>query len=189
MAPRANCPTCQSDLKLTSIGSFDAWICPQGHGLGCTLSELYEKAQEDEIHRLWQLARHTRAAADGRPCPMCQRPMVSVVVPTDADEAEEGEPGDGPDTGEVPVDVCSADQVIWFDVAELDAFPADLPDPEPTAEQEAALAEIRRTFGDSISAAMADDHGEADELADRLITRMGMSGEAFRVHSRHVPSA
>lgn len=185
MAPTANCPTCNGSLLLTPHGSFDSWICPAGHGLAATLSELYEEAQEDEARRLWALARVASVpATGGRPCPMCTRPMVSVVVPTDGDEALEGEPGDTADSGEVPVDVCTADQVIWFDVAELDAFPDDLPDARPTAEQEAALADIRRTFGEAIVASMEADEG----LADRLVDRMGRSSRAARRMAERTPA-
>ena len=74
---------------------------------------------------------------------MCAKPMVSVTVASDSDEVDQGQPGDGSDVGELPVDVCVDDQVIWFDVAELETLPADLPDAKPTAEQEAALADIR----------------------------------------------
>ena len=189
MALTANCPNCHSPLKLTPNGSFDSWVCPEGHGLAATLSELYEVAQEDEIHRLWDLARSAPKSDDGRPCPMCERPMVAITVPTDADESPEGTPGDGPDTGEAPVDVCTNDEVIWFDVSELDEFPADLPDAQPTAEQEAALAEIRENFGESIAAAMAGETGSADHAADRVVDRLGMSGRAFRVYSSRAPSA
>lgn len=189
VALTANCPTCHASLQLTPHGSFDSWVCPAGHGLAATLSELYEVAQEDEIHRLWDLARGTTAADDGRACPMCQRPMASVTVPTDADEAAEGEPGDGADTGEAPVDVCTIDEVIWFDVDDLESFPEDLPDPQPTAEQEAALAEIRESFGESIEAAMESDTGSADHLADRVVERLHLSGRAFRVYSSRTPSA
>ncbi len=188
MAPTANCPTCSAPLSLTPHGSFDSWICPAGHGLAATLSELYEEGQEDEVRRLWTLARAVPASASapgGRPCPLCTRPMVSVVVPTDADEALEGEPGDTADTGEVPVDVCPVDQAIWFDVAELDALPDDLPDPQPSAEQEAALADIRRTFGDAIVASMRADEG----LADRLVDRLGRSPRATRHLADKTPTA
>ncbi len=185
MAPTANCPTCSAPLTLTPAGSFDSWICPAGHGLAATLSELYEEAQEDEARRLWTLARGASSpAGGGRPCPMCTAPMVSIVVPTDGDEALEGEPGDTPDAGEVPVDVCRADQVIWFDVGELDAFPDDLPDAQPTPEQEAALADIRRTFGEAIVASMEADEG----LADRLVDRMGRSSRAFRRLAEPTPA-
>ena len=185
MAPTANCPTCSAPLTLTPAGSFDSWICPAGHGLAATLSELYEEAQEDEARRLWTLARGASSpAGGGRPCPMCTAPMGSIVVPTDGDEALEGEAGDTPDTGEVPVDVCRADQVIWFDVGELDAFPDDLPDAQPTPEQEAALADIRRTFGEAIVASMEADEG----LADRLVDRMGRSSRAFRRLAERTPA-
>ena len=189
MALTANCPNCRGPLTLTPHGSFDSWVCPQGHGLAATLSELYEVAQEDEIHRLWDLARTAPKPDEGRPCPMCERPMVSITVPTDADEAPEGAPGDGADAGEAPVDVCTNDEVIWFDVSELDELPADLPDPEPTAEQEAALAEIRENFGEGIAAALAGDTGAADQTAERVISRLGLSGRAFRVYSSRAPSA
>lgn len=189
MAPTANCPTCNASLQLTPQGSFDSWICPAGHGLAATLSELYEEAQEDEVRRLWALARAASVpTSGGRPCPVCTRPMVSVVVPTDADEALEGEPGDTGDTGEVPVDVCPSDQVIWFDVAELDALPDDLPDPQPTVAQEAALAEIRRTFGEAIVASIEADEGRADHLADRLVDRLGLSSRASRKLADKTPT-
>lgn len=139
--------------------------------MAATLSELYERAQEDEIHRLWALARSAPTPADptqGRACPMCGRTMVSIAVGTDADEVDEGQPGDGPDTGEVPVDVCVADQVVWFDVAELELLPADLPDPQPTPEQEAALADITRQFGDGLVAAEGARVGFTTRLARRL---------------------
>ncbi len=45
MALTANCPTCNASLQLTPHGSFDSWICPAGHGLAATLSELYEEAR------------------------------------------------------------------------------------------------------------------------------------------------
>lgn len=166
-----NCPTCRAALELTHHDTFDSWICPNGHGLAATLSELYERAQEDEIHHLWALAKASWEAAEpttGRACPMCERTMVSITVGTDADEVDEGRAGDGPDSGEVPVDVCVVDQVVWFDVAELELLPEDLPDPQPTAEQEAAVADIARQFGDELVAADAARVGFTTRLLRRL---------------------
>lgn len=177
MAPSANCPTCRAALQLTNHDTFDSWICPNGHGLAATLSELYERAQEDEIHLLWTLARKATAPAQGRPCPMCARVMVSITVGTDADEADEGRPGDGPAVGEVPVDVCVADQVIWFDVAELEVLPPDLEDPQPTPQQEAALADITRQFGDELVAAEAARVG----FTTRMLRRLRLSPAAAGV--------
>ena len=112
----------------------------------------------------WEAAEPTT----GRACPMCERTMVSITVGTDADEVDEGHAGDGPDSGEVPVDVCVVDQVIWFDVAELELLPEDLPDPQPTAEQEAAVADIARQFGDELVAADAARVGFTTRLLRRL---------------------
>lgn len=177
MAPSVNCPTCAAALQLTNHDSFDSWICPNGHGLAATLSELYERAQEDEIHALWAQAKASWVAAEpttGRACPMCTRLMVSIAVGTDADEVDEGRPGDGANTGEVPIDVCVVDQVIWFDVAELELLPADLPDPQPTAAQEAAVADIARQFGDELVAADAARVG----FTTRLLRRLSLSPAA-----------
>ncbi len=158
------CPSCGAELVLTHEGALDSWVCPSGHGLALTLSETYERAQEDELDRLWQLARAATPGSTGRLSPTTGRPMVSVEVPYDADESLEGAPGDGPDTGSVWLDVDVDDQVIWFDAAELDAFPADLPDAEPTDEELTAVAGIRAAFGQSlVDADHARHHGDVTE--------------------------
>jgi hypothetical protein len=54
-------------------------------------------------------------------------------------------------------------------------MPADLPDPEPTPEQEAALEQIRRAWGDQIEAA-ADAR---PDLAERVLARVRRSPRAF----------
>ena len=41
------CPACGVDLGLGSSGQLDRWSCPSGHGLAMTLSESYERLQED----------------------------------------------------------------------------------------------------------------------------------------------
>lgn len=46
------CPQCGAELKLGASGRLDAWACPAGHGVGFTLSEAYERVQEDEISSL-----------------------------------------------------------------------------------------------------------------------------------------
>ena len=107
---------------------------------------------------------------------MCSRLMVSITVGTDLDEVDDGRSGDGADTGELPVDVCVVDQVIWFGVAELELLPADLPDPQPTPEQQAAVADIARQFGDEIVAADAARVG----FTDRLLRRLHLSPAAAR---------
>jgi Zn-finger nucleic acid-binding protein len=187
VALTANCPTCNAELKLTNHDTFDSWVCPAGHGLAATLSELYERAQEDEIHRLWALARAATGSgpAAGRACPMCQRAMVSITVPTDSDEAEEGQPGDTADGAEVPVEVCVVDEVVWFEAGELEQLPRDLPDPQPTAEQEAALADIRRQFGEQIAAALADD---PQSITEHITSRLSRSSRAVGLLAPRTPT-
>ena len=70
------CPICRAALELTPHGEFDSWICPAGHGRAATLSELYERAQEDEIHRLWALAKASWVAGRAR-----DRPGLPDVQP------------------------------------------------------------------------------------------------------------
>jgi len=162
------CPTCGTALVLTRQGEFNPWVCPAGHGLAATLSEGYERAQEDELEQLWLLAK--TASPGNRSCPMCEQPMVVVDLAWDSDEIREGDPGDGPDEGHEPLDVCVRDEVIWFDTGELDALPADLPDAEPTPEELAKVDEIAHTFGEQLDQAV--DEREGHQLTERIYRRL-----------------
>jgi Zn-finger nucleic acid-binding protein len=163
-----HCPICGVELQLGSSGTLDHWSCPAGHGLAMTLSESYERLQEDEIAQMWQKA---RAAGPGPlPSPFTGVAMARVEIEADADEVPEGEPGDGPGTGTVVVDVDVENEFIWFDAGELDELPVDLPDAPPTPEQLAAEAEITARFGAGIEAAA--DERESRELSERLYRRV-----------------
>jgi len=164
-----SCPTCSSALALTSQGGFNPWVCPNGHGLAATLAEDYEKAQEDELHQLWKLAK--TAPVGTRACPMCERPMVVVDLGWDSDEVPEGEAGDGPDEGHEALDVCLADEVVWFDAGELEALPADLPDPEPTPEEQAKIQQVADTFVSAYATSVEQDMhaGAINHFADRFV--------------------
>ena len=156
------CPQCKAELKLGASGKLDAWTCPNGHGVGFTISEAYERLQEDEIHRIWEAA---KTAQEGkRICPMCGRPMVQVTIGVDPDEAAEGEPGDQPDTLNVTLEVCIEDGFFWFDPGELDEMPEDNPDPEPSAEELAKLEQIRKAYAKDLDELYAD-HGLLDRFA------------------------
>jgi Zn-finger nucleic acid-binding protein len=155
------CPTCQAALQFTHSGELDTWVCPQGHGVALTLSEAYELAQDDELKELWTRARAATGAPGGRPSPISGKPMVAVSLAYDPDETE-----GTPPSGSVDVDVDVAEEVIWFDAGELEKLPADLPNPEPSAEELAAINEIRRRYGEAI---VADDHDRTShELAERI---------------------
>ena len=179
-APSATCPTCAGPLDLTAHDELDTWVCAKGHGAGMTLSEAHGRLQEDEIRQLWAKA---KAAPPGPlACPLCGKPMVPVDVSHDPDEIDEGQPGDTPYTGEAPLEVCPDDQFLWVDPGELDLFPEDLPEPEPTPEQVAALEQIRRVFGEGIVAAAHER--ESKTLTERLYRRLSKNRGFARILSK-----
>jgi len=93
---------------------------------------------------------------------MTGRAMVSVEVAYDADET----PGVQAAAGVVVLDVDLDEEVIWFDQSELETLPADLPNAEPSAEELAAVNEIRRRYGEAV---VADSHEHTShELAERV---------------------
>jgi len=163
-APPPKCPRCSDELKLGANGQVDCWSCPVGHGLGLTLSEAYGRVQEDEISKIWH---GSEAAQPGKySCPMCGVPMLSVTVGVDSDEAPEGESEDTPDSASVPLDVCREDQFIWFDVRELDEFPQDLPNPEPSPEELRRINLIMSAFDRDL------DEANEDELNRGILNRL-----------------
>jgi Zn-finger nucleic acid-binding protein len=151
------CPTCGAALVLEHDADLDAWVCPDGHGLGFTLSEAYERIGDEEIRTIWQQARG--ASPGSRACPICSVTMAAVTL--------------APQPGGVALldlDVCLADELFWFDAGELDEIPDDGPDPRPSAEETARVAELSHQFGDALSAQWA--HEDAVRLRDRLLRRV-----------------
>jgi Zn-finger nucleic acid-binding protein len=162
------CAQCGAELKLGASGQLDAWTCPAGHGVGFTLSEAYGRIQDDELSKIWH---DSEQGSPGKhACPMCAVPMVNVSVAVDADESADGEPGDQPDSAQVSLEVCREDQFIWFDPGDLDAFPQDLRNAEPSAEELGQIARIRKDFDQSIDETYAD-HGLLSRFADRVASR------------------
>ena len=175
-----HCPECGVELQLGSSGALDRWSCTAGHGLAMTLSETYERLQEDEIGRLWALARD--AEPGPLPSPFDGTPMRRFVLPFDADEVPEGLPGDGADTGSVVIDVDVPNQFVWFDAGELDLLPVDQPDPEPSAEELARVAEIAAQFGAGIEAAAEEREGH--DPSERLYRRVARNPHAVSTLDR-----
>ena len=161
------CPQCRADLELGARGKLDAWACPAGHGAGFTLSEMHERAQEDELAQLWEGAR--AAAAGKHACPMCDRQMVTVTIGVDSDEAVEGA-SDTTDAGRVTLDVCRDDQFIWFDPGELDELPDDLPETTPSAAEVAQIDRITTVYERELAEAYEDD-SLLGRFADRVAKR------------------
>ncbi|CAN5591780.1 hypothetical protein BH10ACT3_BH10ACT3_05000 [soil metagenome] len=170
------CPIGGEDLRLGSQGELDYWSCPAGHGLAMTLSESHLRLQDDEVAELWQLAR----VAEPGPLmsPFGQRQMVRVTLPYDDDElpAADGDASTSASSGSVVLDVDLEEQFIWFDAGELDLLPADLANAEPTAEELAAVAQIRARFGSDIEADLEarDDHEISERIYNHIATRPGV---------------
>ena len=177
-----SCPVCSADLHLGGTPSadgtdtFHCWTCPNGHGLAMTLSESYERLQEDEIAQIWQAAR--TAGPGPLPSPFHGAPMARVTVEVDGDEVPDGDAGDGPTTATVVVDVDVENQFIWLDAGELDEFPADLPDAQPSAEELATEQQIVDRFGASYEEAV--EGREGTELTEKLYRRVARHPGALK---------
>lgn len=171
-----SCPSCDSDLSLTSTGELDAWHCPMLHGAAITLTEAHGRLQEDEIGELWAATRQSWGAESvsggTRSCPICTVAMTSILVSVDADEADDGECADGEDSASVWIDVCEPCQLIWFDRGELEVFPVDVVDAEPSAEEVASIAQVVDGFGAAYAAAVsAREASTFTERAYRFVAR------------------
>ncbi len=108
-----HCPTCAGELR-HEPGDFPAWLCPAGHGVAATLPAARKRVDEQVVTKVW--AEAYRAPAGLRPCPFCTKPMTPVTW-----TVAEGEPATS-----VALDLCRADQLLWFDVGELEALPPQL---------------------------------------------------------------
>ncbi len=160
------CPTCGAPLTLTHSGELDTWVCPQHHGAAMTMSEAYRHLQDDELESLWQLARSATPSSQARLSPLTGRPMVSVILRYDSDEA----PGVPVAEGTVTLDIDADEQFIWFDASEFAALPTDLPNAEPTTEELGAVESIRARYGEAI---VTDSHDRTlHDLAERIQRRL-----------------
>jgi hypothetical protein len=138
MCPRQDCSVV---LDAKADGEFNAWVCPKGHGLGATVTELWGQLQDDEISELWA------GIKDGKPSdklsPALRLPMVTVEIALDDDEVVGNAPADA---SRITVDVSSNEEFIWFDAGEFEQFAKDLANAEPSAEEQAKIDEIADTF-------------------------------------------
>lgn len=156
--PAPKCPQCGAELKLGASGRLDAWSCPAGHGLGFTLSEAYERLEDDEIHAIWLAS--AQAAPGKLACPMCFRPMVNVTIAVG-----------GAGSPQESLDVCREDEFIWFDPGELDEFPQQVPTAPPSADELQKIDQIRRTFDHDLDDAQAaeESRGVMNRFANHVV--------------------
>jgi Zn-finger nucleic acid-binding protein len=147
----AFCPLvdCRAALALTEKpDAFDVWICPNGHGMAATITELWKHIQDDEIRAIWQAAKG--APKNDRKSPVLGTPMVTVTISVDSDE-EQG--NSAADAKELTLDVAPDEEFVWFDAGELEMFASDLPNPEPSADEKAKVKELADHFAESWVAA------------------------------------
>ena len=159
--PAPKCPRCGAELELGSNGQLDFWSCPAGHGLGLTVSEAYERLQNDEIAKIWHDS--DGAPAGEHACPMCGLPMVNVTVGVDAKSNGK----------RVALDVCREDELFWFDAGELDAFPQHVPDPGPSPEEQKKIDLVLSAFDKNLEEGLEAeaDRGVLNKLTSRLVRR------------------
>lgn len=161
--PAPTCPQCGAELRLGASGKLHAWSCPAGHGIGFTVTEAYERLEDDEIHKIWQAAAH--AAPSTHTCPICARPMASVTVAAG-----------GPGSPEETLDVCRDDQFIWFDAGELDEFPQHTSTP-PSEDEQRKIDQIRATFDHDLDEAIEDE--ESRGIMNRFANHVVASHPGF----------
>lgn len=181
---RPRCPICGDQLRLGRHDELDHWACPHAHGFAITLTEAYGQLQDDEISRLWQLAR--QAPPGPLRSPFGSHLMVRFELSYDDDEHPHGHELAGPSLGTVELDVDLEHQFIWFDEGEFEQLPADLPN-EPVSEEILAReAQIREQFGDDLEQALADrtDRERTEQLYRRAARRRGMGTFLTRTDRR-----
>ena len=151
------CPRCGADLTLGASGRLAAWSCPAGHGVGFTITEAYERLEDDEVHRIWQASES--AAPGAYACPMCTRPMANVTVAVGGEHS----PTES-------LDVCREDQFIWFDPGELDEFPEHTA-AAPSADEQRRIDQIRATFDHDLDEAEAaeEQRGVLNRFANHVV--------------------
>ena len=161
------CPRCGAVLSHNDEGDFNPWVCPKGHGMAATLSEGYQRVDGDELKELWRRARSQAATPSDRPCPMCERRMVVADVPAQV-----------AGHGEVPIDVCTTDEVLWFDSGEIGELPVAGDRVPPSPEEQAHLDQIMAAFDQGLDQAMdeRDRQGLTNHFADGLTGRSHLFG-------------
>jgi membrane associated rhomboid family serine protease len=108
------CPRCRRRLVQTRTEHGIFFVCPGCGGRAVSLSVVRRMAGPDPARRLWSAA-NGGEAQPGVGCPICRRSMAQVPLPVDGEQ--------------VPLDVCTGCQFVWFDPAELEKLPKAPPEP------------------------------------------------------------
>ena len=179
------CPSCTSQLTLTSKDELDTWNCNEGHGLGMVMHEAYGILQDDEIQQIWDQTKSSTQQSP-RACPICERAMLAIEVAYDADEILEGTEHDGENEGSVWLDVCDPCQLIWFDSGELELLPTDLENAAPSPQVLEMESQVRAAFSESYMSAVRSrtEDGFTERVYNAVLNREPQTGLISRLRRR-----
>jgi membrane associated rhomboid family serine protease/Zn-finger nucleic acid-binding protein len=146
------CPNCAVGLARVKKDQGFFYVCAKCRGQAANLAVLRRVVKPECIRGLWVQAA-AAAGAWGKNCPVCHQPMHRVCVPR---------PG-----GEVPINLCTRCQFIWFDADEIEQLPRRPAPPPPhelpeEAREAMAIAQVRL---DAALHPEPEDAGEAPEEA------------------------
>ena len=99
------CPACGHELERRLEGHGVFWDCPACGGRAAGVGLLKQVRDPALVTRAWLTAESH--AADGRPCPMCGRPMHVVTL-----------------DGLPKLEICRLCEFVWFDAKAYEGFPA-----------------------------------------------------------------
>ena len=103
------CPRCDQRLVRTKVPQGVVFLCPRCKGRAVGLAVLRRTVPEAVVKGLW-LHAHEDGGPAGADCPICRRPMVRTLVPTQQQP--------------VVLEVCTACQFTWFGPGVLNPLPA-----------------------------------------------------------------
>jgi membrane associated rhomboid family serine protease/Zn-finger nucleic acid-binding protein len=111
------CPNCQGEIERERRADGFHWVCRQCGGRTVNLSVLKKTRSHDFVSDLWTKVRNGDGTY-GRPCPSCEKPMLTVRLSTLGSDEE--------------FDACKVCQFVWFDPDEFERTP-ETSTPVPTA--------------------------------------------------------
>ena len=137
------CPRCRRRLVRTKTQNGVLFACRGCQGRAVSLSVVRRMAGRGPAKTLWREAIHGESQ-EGVACPACHRAMAEVRLPVD--------------NKQVPLDVCTGCQFVWFDPEEMDKLPEAPPAPseEEALPGEALSGEAREEIAIAEAKAVAE---------------------------------
>lgn len=106
------CPNCRGEVERERHAGGLHWVCRGCAGRTVNLSVLRKTRSVAFVSDLWAKVRNGDGVF-GRACPACEKPMLTVSVPSGA--------------GWEDLDACKVCQFVWFDPEEFERIPVTVP--------------------------------------------------------------